>query len=269
MLCKRRRFFTDTFSYADGDLTVYDGTGDDVSGGAWVPYSGTTFPPPIEVAGGNAVLLQGDPASEDANRDTGQVIAGGTWYYGALITVNDKRTDPDTQTFQDGNEIHFIGLSDGGTNDLRSRTVLRDGSNSSTYSLAIAPTSFDDAPDNGISANWATDLVFGRQYKIMASYTVETGESKLWVDPTDENSTSVSLTSGAAALEPVSHVYLRQDFINDTSPNPAAAEILVNAVAVGDEFGDVMRDVMIPEPTSGLLAVIGMMGIVASRRRIA
>ncbi|MEM8946821.1 MAG: PEP-CTERM sorting domain-containing protein [Planctomycetota bacterium] len=250
-------FFVDQFNYADGELTVYDGSGADVSGGLWSPHSGTGFPVPIFVDSGQAVVESGNPASEDANRSAGTTIAlGETWYYGALVTVVDERADTATSLNNDY-FMHFRGSTGG----FIGRAYVDDPN-------VADPTKFTfglSATSGGQVAKWTTDLDFGTQYKIMVSYAVDTGETNLWVDPVDISSTSINDTSASAMLAAIDTLALRQDF----STGGGDYQVLVDAVAIGDSFADVMTDVMIPEPASAVLALLGLAAVVGSRRRVA
>lgn len=250
-------FFVDQFNYADGELTVYDGTGADVSGGLWSPHSGTGFPVPIFVDNGQAVVESGNPASEDANRDAGAVIAlGETWYYGALVTVVDERAD--TATSLNNDYFMHFRASGGG---FVGRAYVDDPSvaDPGKFTFGLSATS------GGQAATWGTDLDFGTQYKIMVSYSVDTGETNLWVDPVDAASTSINDTVMSAQFTAVDQLALRQDF----STGGGDYQVLVDAVAIGNEFGDVMRDVMIPEPATAVLALLGFAAVASSRRRVA
>jgi len=248
-------FFADQFNYPDGQLTINDGTGDDVSGGLWVPHSGETFSDNIDVISGQAELL--NSGSEDAHRDTGTFNAAGTtWYYAAMVTVNDRRADPANESINNDYFIHFWGPSFA----FRGRTYLHDPNVASTsnFTLGLSATS------GGQVVQSATDLAFGEQFKIVTSFDFDTGESKLWVNPTDINSPSVSDTNAAAIGSFVSSLAMRQDFISPGTPNN---QILVDAVAIGDNFGDVLRDVMVPEPTGLMLVLAGLIGLVSIRSR--
>lgn len=250
-------FFVDQFNYADGELTVYDGSGADVSGGLWTPHSGTGFPVPIFVDNGQAVVESGNPASEDANRAAGATInLGETWYYGALVTVVDERADTATSLNNDY-FMHFRGSTGG----FVGRAYVDDPN-------VADPTKFTfglSATSGGQVAKWSGDLDFGTQYKLMVSYAVDTGETNLWVDPVDINSTSINDTNMSAQFTAVDTLALRQDF----STGGGDYQVLVDAVAIGDEFGDVFRDVMIPEPATALLAAFGLIGLATTRRRVA
>ncbi|QEG34032.1 PEP-CTERM sorting domain-containing protein [Bythopirellula goksoeyrii] len=256
-------FMSDTFSYADGELTSNDGTGDNVSGGAWRSHSGETFDDNIDVISGQAELL--NSGSEDAHRDAvfgglQQIGAGETWYYAALVTVNDRRADPNNESLNNDYFIHFMDNGFG----FRTRTWIDDPNvaDPTKFTFGLSATSGSQA------AKWATDLDFGQEYKIVGSYAVSTGETNLWVDPVDSSSTKITHTDGAAALTLIQALGLRQDFVGGTPNN----QILVNSVALGNDFDSVLMNAMngsnIPEPTSLAMAFLALVGIVGSRRSL-
>jgi hypothetical protein len=256
--------FSDTFSYPDGELTVYNGTGANVSNGAWKPHSGQGFPTSIDVVSGQAVLKSGNPASEDANRvavRNGAVVSmsfGDIWYYAALITVNDERADINTPL----NNDYFMHFKDA-ANGFRGRTFVDDpnaGVGMPGFTLGLATSS-------GVqNATCAIDLNFGQQYKIVVSYSLDTGLSELWVDPTNSSSPKISDLNPGAAFGVMNSLGIRQDFAG-TGPS---YEVLVDAVALGTDFDSVLLNVMngsnIPEPGSIALAVFGIVGCLTARR---
>jgi len=234
-------FWNDEFNYADGELTVYDGSGANVSGGAWYPHSGTGFAPPIMVSGGQAILRQGNPASEDATRDTGSTLAAGeTLYASYIFSVEDLRGGVEAFNGDEAYFAHFIGF--------KSRVHLRDGSDANHYTLGLAGSW--GAP----GVEWGSDLNFDTQYQMIISYEFDTGISKMWVDPASEGSTSVSDVSSASVG--LTGVAMRQDFISSGDH----AVVSIDAVAAGTDFASVL-----PEPAS--LALLALGGITVLRRR--
>ena len=245
-------FFSDGFDYADGQLTASTlggNPGDDVSGGLWTAHSGDTFDDNVDVISGQAQVL--NSGSEDVNRVAGATMdAGDVWYYGAVVTVNDQRavsTDP-------LNQDYFIHFKDG-TFGFRARTYIDDPSAGGDYTVGFSASS------GGQTSAWASDLTFGEPVTIVASYAFDTGDSQLWVNPTDINSTS--LTDSADAGTGINALALRQDFISPGVPNN---EILVDIVAIGTSFDEVLAT--IPEPSSFMLLVIGI-GMAFQRARLA
>jgi hypothetical protein len=255
-------FFSDGFDYPDGDLTVFDGTGDNVSGGLWAPHSGTANPIPVAVSGGQAVVVQGNPASEDVNRLAGQTIAlGETWYFGALVTIVDTRNGNGLALDQDS---YFMHLKDNTSGGFRARIYADDpltGVGGAGFNFGLSASS------GNVAVNWAVDSNFGQQYLVMGSYAVDTGETKLWVDPTSSASSSITHTLPAAAFTAIESLALRQDFV--TAGNTYTAYI--DSVALGTTFDDVYGALSaIPEPTTGAFALLSVLGLViGSRRRIA
>ncbi len=250
-------FFADPFNYADGDLTVVAGSGDNVSGGLWVPYSGTANAPSIEVVSDQARLLM--PGSEDAERSVPNAgtefqTAGETWYASALVTVNDQRTSLATPITKE----YFMLMKDTSASNLRSRLYVDNPTVAGTdgYRFAIGASS-----GAGNAVNSPTDLSFGEQYKVVISYEHNTGFAQLWVDPVNQLSPSVVGTLGASPTTFVSALGLRQAFFGGGVAN---TEILVDGVRFGDTFADV---VTIPEPATLGLAVVSLVGVLAVRRR--
>lgn len=255
-------FFSDGFNYPNGELTDHnDGTGPgaNVSGGLWNDHSGANFPTSILVNNGQAVLKEGNPASEDANRVAGQIIGlGETWYYAATITVNDERASSATSLFN----TYFMHFKDAG-NNFRGRAYVDNpnaGVGAAGFTLGLSATG------NQV-VKWPVDLAFGTPYKIVGSYSVDTGQSQLWVNPTDISSPSLTDTQAGAALTAIESLALRQAFQGATfGPN---YEVLVGAVALGSTFDEVCG-ALIPEPSTGLLALVSLVGLtLGSRRRSA
>ncbi|MCH8240092.1 MAG: hypothetical protein IIB62_08600, partial [Proteobacteria bacterium] len=85
--------------YAAGELTVNDGTGDDVSSGLWIPHSGETFDDNLIVTPGSVTINNSgsEDAHRDANDDGGTTTNNGTdtWYYAVKFTVTDTNLTND------------------------------------------------------------------------------------------------------------------------------------------------------------------------------
>jgi hypothetical protein len=262
-------FFSDHFNYANGDLTDVDKApgapvvpGDNVSGGLWNDHSGASQAETITVINGQAELITS--GSEDANRSIADPVGGaqtsGTWYYSALVTVNDIRETPGTTAILNEYFIHF---KDSG-NNFRSRVYVGNpstGTGGAGFRFGLSATS------GGQTDVWGTDLAFGTQYAILASYNFDTGASELWVDPINAASTSI-VSAAPDVVGPgtfTSALGLRQVFISGTPANPPNTRILIDAVAMGDSFASVLA--AIPEPTSGALALAGGSFVALARRR--
>ena len=108
---------------------------------------------------------------------------------------------------------------------------------------------------HGQQAKWATDLQFGVSQTLVASYSYDTGESRLWVNPTSSTDTFLQHIDMGAATTPISSLAFRQDFFSGGTANN---EILIDAAAVGDDFDSVLAGLTpVPEPTTGVLALLG------------
>ena len=259
-------FMSDSFSYADGQLTdseVGGNPGDNVSGGLWTGHSGETFEDNVDVIGGQAELL--NSGSEDVNRSAhpaGTIFAGAgdKWYYAAMVTVNDTRSDPNTESINNDYFMHFIDTGFG----FRGRSYLSDpnAASATTFTFGLSATS------GGQTVAWGSDFAFGTQHKIVVSYDFDSGATEMWVDPVDINSTSIVDLNGAGAGTFVGALAMRQDYLGGTPNN----QIMVDGVALGNDFDTVMMnamngsDIQIPEPTSLALVFAGLASLTAVRR---
>jgi hypothetical protein len=258
----------DQFNYANGDLTVTDGTGANVSGGNWTPFSGQSFTAEsITVVNNQAELLIS--GSEDASRSIPNagadfMTAGETWYYGALVTVNDQRANPATTAIV--NE-YFMNLKDTSVSALRSRLYVNNpstGTGGAGFRFGIGASS-----GAGNAVNWGTDLAFGTQYAVIASYEFDTGFAKLWVNPVTSGSANVTATAAPNAGTFISQLALRQAFSNggvSGGPSVPNTQILVDAVSLAESFDEALAALAVPEPTSAALSLVGLMGLSLGRR---
>ncbi|MGK0184552.1 MAG: hypothetical protein ACI9R3_000324 [Verrucomicrobiales bacterium] len=248
-------FLSEGFGYADGQLTDSlsgGAAGANVSGGNWKAHSGETFDDNVGVIGGKAQLL--NSGSEDVNRMIGTTMAAGqTFYFAAQMAVNFTGASGDAL-----NNDYFLHLKDGGFG-FRARVYLDAPSGGGDYALGLSSTS------GGQVAKTATDLSFGTTQTIVGSYAFDTGETKLWVNPTDESSAFLTDTGGEGVA--IDSIALRQDFISGPTANN---EILIDSLAVGDDFAGVFASVtatVVPEPSSALLFLCGGSLLAFKRRR--
>lgn len=260
---------SDKFNYSNGDLTVTDGTGANVSGGNWAPFSGQGFTAEsITVVNNKAELLIS--GSEDASRaipnaGTDFMTAGETWYYGAVVTVNDQRANPATTGIV--NE-YFMLLKDTSASALRARLYVANpstGVGGAGFRFGIGASS-----GAGNAVNWGTDLAFGVPYQVITSYEFNTGFAKLWVNPITSGSTSVTATASPSAGTFISELGIRQAFSNggvSGGPSVPNTQILLDSVSLAESFNEALTALNVPEPTSVALSVTGLMGLAIARRR--
>lgn len=168
---------SDGFSYSGANLVG-------ASGSPWVNHSGTT---PITLVNGKARLTAGN--SEDANSalsgapyDTVNNPTVGYLYSSMSVTLSNS---PGT----DGTYIsHF---KDGTTSGFRCRVyVLTNGAAPGYYRFGIAST--NSASTTPGFTPWATDSQLGVSYTVVTRYNITNGESVMWIDPVDEDSTSIT-----------------------------------------------------------------------------
>ena len=217
---------------AAGNLVGQDG---------WTAHSGAGVIPIQVTSSGTLVDSDGGGTREDANVAITPITTGQTYYFGFDVSVNGPTgVDPTTVYF-----AHFKDTA----NDFTTRTFVTPFAGSD-FTFGLSPSG--SAPN----VTWATGLSYGQTYRVVGSYANDTTlETRLWVDPVTELSTSIAATDSAAAA--VSSFALRQASANNTQ--------LITNLAVGTSFADVVNPV--PEPsTLGILAA-GFGLLAAARRR--
>jgi MYXO-CTERM domain-containing protein len=212
---------SDTFTYPDGNL---------VGQGGWAAHSGAGVVP-IQVTGGMAVLAQGSGTREDANLPFSAIGAGTTLYAGFDMTNSGGNTD-----------VYFAHFLQG-TSTFRSRVFITAGSGGD-YTIGFSDTAT-------LSQTWASPLTFGTSYRVVISYSYDTGASQLWINPVDASSTSLSVAGTAST--PVAGFALRQAAGNSGQT--------IDNLIVATTFAEAA----VPTPGTGALLVLG--GAVAARRR--
>ncbi len=209
-------------------------SGNLVGQNGWVAHSGTANQ--IQVGAAGTTLAQGSGSREDANVPLTPIAAGQTYYFGLDVVVTGGNTS-----------VYFAHFKDAGAGtDFTTRTFVTPFAGFDfTFGLSAAGS----APD----VTWATGLTFGETYRVVGSYTADTQLTRLWVNPAEELSTSISFTDPAAAA--VAAFAFRQASGNSTQ--------VVSNLAVGTTFTAV-----VPEPSTVVLAAagVGLAGLAARRR---
>jgi hypothetical protein len=206
---------SETFTYANGDLTT-------VSGGNWAAHSGAASLP-VQVTGGSAVLAQGAGSREDVNRTFAAQTATSSTYACFQLTVPDPGVAVTT--------TYFAHFKDTGTINFAGRVfVVASGAG---YTVGLSATS------STVGATWASQLTYGVQYTVAVKYDAAAGSAQLWVNPTSELSTSISAAGGATGTV-VSAFAFRQAGGNTGQ--------VIDNLQVGTSFEDTCPN---PTPTNG------------------
>jgi hypothetical protein len=210
-------------------------------GGPWAAHSGAGSVP-VQVSSGAAIIAQGAGSREDVNVAFagGETAGAGEKFYASFdLTIADPAAAVTSGYF-----AHFLQ----GTSSFTTRVWVAPGTTSANFKLAISGGST-------IESTWASDLSYGTTYKVVMLYDYDnalTTGAKLWVNPVNESSTSISSTTGFQNA--IFALAFRQAAGNTSQT--------IDNVLVGTTFTDV-----VPEPTG--LAVLGIgaaVGLLARRR---
>lgn len=201
------------FSYEDGLLVPNPGAPDDPSddvgqtpvpgpGAPWVAHAdgGNT---PIQVINEAAVLVQGSGTGGREDVNVGfppQSITATTYARIDFMLPSGQTVNPDLHGMM------FAHLkSDRATNHFRANTGVVVPTGGGDFGLALNA--------NGIKLDegttWPVDLYFDTIYRVVTNWNAETGEAKLWLNPTDESSAFISHT-GHSKLQSMEAFALRQ-----------------------------------------------------------
>jgi hypothetical protein len=248
-------FLTEDFAYSNGQLTAHNG-GANVSGGNWTTHSPTPAQTPtsetVQVVDGDADVRFS--WQEDVNRSTlSAQPTGATWYYAARFTINDLRTGPATL-----GQNYFLHLSDGGGTNFRGRLYVLPPADTESTNFTFGLSSSSVAAGNGAIVPWATDLTFGAEYTAVVAYTAPDAEagtttdgfSQLWINPVNMASTSIidNMPNTNVTTGTMSHMAMRQaNSGSDANPHP---QTLIDILAVGDSFDEVLAAVSGPPPAN-------------------
>jgi hypothetical protein len=234
-------YYSTSFSsgYLAGNLVGQNG---------WVQTS-TSSTNPIQVTGGQAVVGTTGQDVYSGFSSSAPTTAGSTLYFAATMTLTAAQTAGD----------YFFHVSDpvGSTSNFYGRVFAK--SSGSGFVLGLSP--------NTTTAVYGSSVLsFNQSYQVVVAWDFVTGASNdtfsLFVNPnsTDRATLSAYVVSAAfASGEPtaqVSAINLRQ---GNTSNAPS---VLVSTLAAGSTLADVG---VIPAP--GAIALLGVAGLVGSRRR--
>lgn len=179
-------------------------------GNAWEAHDdlGRT---PVQVVNGAAVLVQASGSggredvnvSFDAQSDTSVTYARFDFTLPSGQDVNDPKVLDDYGLYF----AHFYsGLP---TTGFRARMGVVQPAHGGDFGLGMSSSGSRLALAEGAS-HWPTDLSFDTTYRTVISYDPATAESKLWLDPVDEDSEFIANTAGESFGTLIEGFALRQ-----------------------------------------------------------
>ena len=210
----------ESFNYADGSLT-------NVSNGAWVKTSGSDDPSTPIVTDGAITVSRSD--ADDVSREfSATTYTNGSLFYKFDLTVTDAASSL-------ASGYYFAGLG-------QATTTLRDRLYATTDSTSSGDFQLGCGNDT-LGVRWGSDLLLNTLYTVVVQSDLDTDTTRLWIDPTTAESTSVAFQDDNTYS--VNGMIFRQ-----------ASGIGINTIdnlKVGTTFSDV---VAVPEPAS--IAIIGL-----------
>lgn len=221
----------DNFDYPDGSL---------VPNGGWANHAGTLGT--LLVSGGQAMVQHGLPLGEDASLAFASVP--GMIFYGINFMVADLG-----HPYGGTDNEYFAHFRNGF--DFSARLDVVEGVGGGDFSVGIA------TGESTADQIWPTDLSFGVTYRAVVGYDQDANLAQLWIDATLFTDPSILGDDLPDPGDSVTSFALRQ---STSSQNEL---IRVDGLVIGTTFDDVVHQ--IPAPAS--LALLGLAGLVGTRRR--
>ena len=200
----------------------------------WTVSSGTLNA--VQVGSTGTTLVNGSGSREDLVHALTQIGTGQTYYVGFDVTVS--------ATSNVASSTYFMAFNNGTSYATRMFVTSSSGSN---FTFGLSGNS------NTVTV-WLTGLTFGTTYRVVGSYTQGSNVTKLWVNPTSEASTLIRETASSATN--INSILLRQDSGVSTQ--------LVSNMVVATTFAEAATFAI---PAPGAIALLGVAGLVGSRRR--
>jgi hypothetical protein len=202
--------------------------------GGWTVHSGAGGTP-VVVASGAAVLNQGPLTREDVNVPTTTTLGAGQTVYAGFDFSNTNN-----------NLAVYFAHFQSNSSTFTARAFIAPPTAGGDYTIGLSDTAT-------VGPTWASDLTYGQTYRAVISYEFDTRTSRLWINPVAEGDTSLSAVGTTARA--VNAFALRQagsDTINSIQT--------IDNLIIGDSFAAVV-------PAPGAIALLGLGGLAAARRR--
>ena len=202
-VCTSAQLLEENFDYATGTLTtVASNWGESPSGSTDVQVANGNLSysnyPSSNI--GKLIILDGGATGRSGiyRIFTAQSTSGSTVYWSFLLYVT-STSDMDVNT---NVGEYFANFQNSGASTIRSYVYVRQGSNSSKYSIGLAKSSSSSLTWHG------TELDINTTYLIVVGYSFVSGTgndiAKLWINPSlsgSEPLADVSISSGADATD--------------------------------------------------------------------
>lgn len=243
------------FDYTDGSLA-------EVSAGDWAVHSGTL---PLNVAAGEALVGQSDFVSggEDLHRlllQSYNPLADNVTKLYAGFTVNFKTLPVNSGTYTGGSFFAHFMTSDPLQYYGRVGANM-EGAAAGHFRLAIASLNWNSAS----SQEYPLDLSLGTSYRVVIGLDLSTDQTRLWVNPIDENSLSVTapdlMTYSGGQI--VAFALCQGTTLALSQGYGAPGELGLDDLVVATRFSEAL---VIPEPSPWGLLVFGCAAVCMSRK---
>ena len=238
------------FTHADGDLVGQTPTPG--PGAEWAGHSGGTTNA-IQVASSAAVINQA--GGQDANTGFAARSLTDTTYARFDFSLPSATNGDITNLDPAG--LYFAMFRQ--TNlTFRARVGVLQPTLGSGGDFKLVLSDSSDLGDPITAVSWGTDLAFDTTYRVVTSYNADTSEIKLWLDPLDEASTSISAIGALSAAEIDSYA-IRQN-------NDYAGQMIFDNLSVATSFDEALTGVGVPEPGTFAMMVFAACCLGVRRR---